>query len=404
MILFEENPKLGYYMVGKEKIHHKALALIKATETKQFPEWYFNREVFDTYPWSIEPSTSLKDLYRMRAQQIRDRFDYIRLEFSGGADSTVVLYSFLNNGIHLDEVVTRWPKAGEKHVPADPFNTTPENSLSEWEYACRPMLEWIKNVSPKTRITIVDFGEDMLAGKHDESWIYRTKEWLMPSYPFKTAIDSTIEHKKMLDTGKSVCVLWGVDKPKLCIKDSKWYFYFMDMQANDSSPDLGSYTNVTNEFFFWTPDLPEIVCKQAHTVMNWFNQPINQPLQHLVRWPNYSITQRAAFESIIKPLIFPEYDPATFQVGKTTSNFYNEMDSWFYPYFKDTNYGHAWQAGIRYLVDKIDSKYFNYDLGIPTGFVGFISPFYELGPAVYKSTGVNEHYRFRNLFATVVNQ
>jgi hypothetical protein len=394
MITFETNDNLGYYLVGEEKFHHKVMALIRATETNHFPEWHFNRDEFGRLDWFVEPETSLKELYRIRAQQLRDRYDYIRLEFSGGADSTMVLYSFLNNGIHLDEIVTRWPKAGQQHIPADPFNTTPENTMSEWTYACKPMLQWIQTYSPRTKITIVDFSDDMLLGKHDESWIYRTKEWLLPCYPFKTAVDSTVEHKKTLDSGKSVCVLWGVDKPKLCIKDQKWYLYFMDMQANDSSPDTGAYTNMTNEFFYWSADLPELVCKQAHIVKNWFNQPINQHLQHLVRWPNYSITQRAAFESLVKPLIFPDYDPTTFQVGKTTSNFYNEMDAWFFPNFKDSEYLKAWNAGIKYLVNKIDPKYFNYDIGVPTGFVGFIGSFYELGPAVYKSNGINDHFRF----------
>ena len=106
----ETNDKLGYYTVGQEKIHHKPIALMRATETNQFPEWHFNRTQLDAQVWDVEPSASLQELYRIRAQQIRDKYDYIRLEFSGGADSTVVLYSFLNNGIFVDEIVTRWPK------------------------------------------------------------------------------------------------------------------------------------------------------------------------------------------------------------------------------------------------------------------------------------------------------
>ena len=76
MINLENNPKLGYYTVGEERIYIKPRALIRATETGHFPEWNFNRDVFDPYPWDQEPETALKELYRIRAQQLRDRYDY----------------------------------------------------------------------------------------------------------------------------------------------------------------------------------------------------------------------------------------------------------------------------------------------------------------------------------------
>jgi hypothetical protein len=39
---------------------------------------------------------------------------------------------------------------------------------------------------------------------------------------------------------------------------------------------------------------------------------------------------------LAKPLIYPDYDPTTWQVSKTTTNFYAEMGYWFYKNFKDT--------------------------------------------------------------------
>jgi hypothetical protein len=391
----ETNDKLGYYTVGQEKIHHKPIALMRATETNQFPEWHFNRTQLDAQVWDVEPSASLQELYRIRAQQIRDKYDYIRLEFSGGADSTVVLYSFLNNGIFVDEIVTRWPKeAAEKIVRPDPYNLKPENSLSEYEYAAKPILEWVAKVSPNTKITMHDYSEDMLTGEHDESWIYGVKDWLLPSYQFKTSIHAMDEHKRTLDRGKSVCILWGVDKPKLCVRDGKWYVYFMDIQANNCSSDIGAYTNATNEYFFWSPDLPEIVCKQAHTIKNWFENPNNRAYQHLVRWPNYSLSHRVTYEALIKPLVFPEYDPNTFQCAKPTNSFYNEMDAWFYTNHQENNFYKAWQAGLQYLETKIDQKYFHYEWERATGFVSFISPMYCLGDSTFVDAGNNTFLKF----------
>lgn len=393
-MIYEENPKLGYYTVGTDRYYIKPTALIAATKTNQFPEWNFNRDVFEKFNWSVEPEISIKELYRIRAQQLRDRYDYIRLEVSGGGDSATAAFSFILNGIHLDEVVFRYPKTGEKNVTDDPFNTKPENTLSEWKYAAQPLLQWIATHAPKTKITMHDYSVDMLNSKHDESWVFRTKDYFQPGHAFKHTVDAVDSHKQTLDQGKSVCMLWGVDKPKVCIKDKKWYLYFMDVQANNANPEVGQWDNVTNEYFYWTPDLPELLCKQAHTIRKWFDLPSNTYLQHLARWPNYSFAQRTTFEHIIKPLLYPDYDPATFQTSKPTNSFYNEMDHWFYTNFQDTHVYRVWQAGLKHLVDNIDPKYFNNELGRPVGFVSFISPFYYLGDAVYQDTGINNHFKF----------
>jgi hypothetical protein len=394
MKLLEQNDKLGFYTVGADKYYIKPQALIAATKLNQFPEWNFNKNVFDQFDWSIEPEISVKELYRIRAQQLRDKYDYIRLEVSGGGDSATAAFSFILNKIHLDEVVFRYPKTGEKNVTDDPFNTKPENTLSEWKYAAQPLLKWISDNSPRTKITIHDYSVDMLNSNHDESWVYRTKDYFQPGHAFKHTVDAVDSHKTTLDQGKSVCMLWGVDKPKVCIKDKKWYLYFMDVQANNANPEVGMWDNVVNEYFYWTPDLPELLCKQAHTIRRWFDLPTNKYLQHLARWPNYSFSQRTTFEHIIKPLLYPDYDPATFQTSKPTNSFYNEMDHWFYTNFQDTHAYRTWQAGIKHLVDSIDPKYFNNEMGRPVGFVGFISPFYYLGDAEYESTGINDHFKF----------
>jgi hypothetical protein len=393
-INLEQNPKLGFYTVGDKIFYIKPLALIEATKSGHFPVWNFNNDIFGNVHWQVEPETDLRELYRIRAQQLRDKYDYIRLEVSGGGDSSTAAYSFIKNKIHLDEVVFRYPKTGEKNVSADPFNTKPENTLSEWEYAGKPFLQWVADNSPKTKITFHDYSQDMLNKGHNEEWVFRTKDYFQPGHAFKHTVDAVDSHKQTLDQGKSVCMLWGVDKPKVCIKDGKWYLYFMDVQANNANPEVGQWTNITNEYFFWTPDMPELLCKQAHIIKNWFDLPHNQYLQHLARWPNYSFSQRTTFEHIIKPLLYPDYDPTTFQTSKPTNSFYNEMDYWFYQNFKDTPAYSVWKAGLQHLVDNIDIKYFNKEMGTPVGFVGFLSPFYCLGDAYYVSSGINDHFRF----------
>jgi hypothetical protein len=394
MIKIENNPKLGFYTVGQKKFFSKPEALVEATKTNQFPEWNFSNEIFGAQTWSIEPNVSIQELYRMRAQQLRDRYDYIRLEFSGGSDSTTVLYSFVNNNIHIDEVVFRYPKTGEKNVNDDPFNYKCENTLSEAKYAAFPILNWLTTASPRTKITLHDYSKDMLNSSYDESWVYRSKDYFQPGHSFKHSKIGHHDHKLQADSGRSICILYGVDKPKICIKDSKWYVYFIDIIANHSVTDAGEYSNLTTEYFYWSPDLPEMLVKQAHVLRRWFDLPENRMLQYVCRWPNYSYTHRNAYESILKPLIYPDYDPATFQTNKATNSFYNEMDFWFYHNFKETQQFKIWRAGLSHLIDSIDPKYFNYEMKQPVGFVGFLSQFYYIGDASYTDTSINSHFKF----------
>jgi hypothetical protein len=367
---------------------------MEATKSLHFPIWNFNNEIFGGLDWEVEPEINLKELYRQRAQQLRDQYDWIRIEASGGGDSTTAIYSFLRNGIHLDEIVFRYPKKGEQGVTDDPFNTRAENALSEFQFAAKPLLEWVKTHFPKVKITIHDYSEYILDLDLDESWVLKGKDYFQLAHVLKHDATSFDEHRKQADNGKRICVLYGIDKPKMCIKDNGWYAYFMDLQANHSNVINNDYDNITNEYFYWTPDMPDIVRKQAHIIRTWFSLPQNKHMQFLARWPNYSVDQRTTFEAIVKPLIYPDYDFATFQTSKPSNSFYNEMDYWFRANFANTEAFKVQQAGQEFLVKNIDPKWFNRQLDRPVGFVGFLSPFYYLGPADYASTGVNEHFKF----------
>ena len=93
----EQNPKLGFYTVGDKTFYSKPEAMIYATQVGLYPQWHFNTKQFGNFDWEKEPETDLRELYRIRAQQLRDRYDYIRIEASGGGDSTTAIFSFLLN-------------------------------------------------------------------------------------------------------------------------------------------------------------------------------------------------------------------------------------------------------------------------------------------------------------------
>ena len=64
----------------------------------------FSPEFFSNKYWKQEPKESYEELLKQRCLQLRDTYSYIRVMFSGGADSTTMLNVFLRNGIHIDEI------------------------------------------------------------------------------------------------------------------------------------------------------------------------------------------------------------------------------------------------------------------------------------------------------------
>jgi hypothetical protein len=377
----ERNPKLGYYRVGTEIFYSKPRAYMYATEIDRIPEWVFNPLELAKFDWTHEPTAGIQELYRLRALQLREQYDWIRLETSGGGDSTTAVFAFLLNGIHLDEVVFRYPEKFDKNLTDDPFNTKPENTLSERQFAAEPLLNWIETHYPKVKVTIQDYSENFLNGDYmtDESWVFTTRDWFQPGHGAKFGNFNTIEHKRQADSGKKICALYGIDKPKACVMDNKWYVYYVDLQANATSPIINDYDNITSELFYWTPDMPEIVAKQAHMIKNWFDMPQHQQFRHLVDGPKTSTAQRTTYEWIVKSIIYPDYDLSTWQTSKPTNVFFNEMDTWFHVNLADTKFYSTWESGIGYLIDKIDLKFFHYDLGDVNGLEQSTSTFYYIG-------------------------
>ena len=174
------NSPHGYYIVGDQIYLNKSEAVFQASTTGKELVWKFHDDVFNTINWNQRPSGTLRDLYKERAQQIRDKYDYVVVHFSGGMDSWTVLNSFLSNGIHVDEIFTRWAFAERKFKDADSNNKDSSNLSSEFEYAVVPVLEHIKKNFPNINIVVDDYSEciqqelseeDFFASNHYQSML-----------------------------------------------------------------------------------------------------------------------------------------------------------------------------------------------------------------------------------------
>ena len=376
------NPKLGFYRVGDKTFNSKIEACQVSTTTNQHPTWHFNDAVWNRQPWHIEPEIDILELYRLRAKQIREQYDYVTIFYSGGSDSHSLVQAFIESGSHIDEIVTIWNRELDNKYISSSDVVDARNVEAEFDFTTRPGLDWIKSVSPKTKITYKDISKKIVSALDQSDgaeWLKTTQEHLNPQILTRWSVTRDRDQKIQLDRGKKNAIVVGIDKPKVCIKDGNYYLYFVDIICNIYSNGVNdqAYNNVEYVFFYWAPDMPEIVRKQAHMIKKWFE--CNPALKPLLNWPAKDWAQRTTYETIVRSIIYPQWPLDTFQVRKVTSIVYNEWDHWFYKNFHNTSAYANWEEGINTVQKTIDHKYLTYNVdGIFDGFVGMINGHFSL--------------------------
>jgi hypothetical protein len=358
--LFAKN---GFYQIGNAVCIHQLKAFQEATRTNLPIHWNFNDEVYQNFNWRKRLNLPITELYKIRAQQLRDKYDYLILWFSGGADSYVILRSFIDNNIHLDEVMVSWPVTFTSGKYTPNYDTNPENYLSEWDFSIKPALDTLSKINPKTRISIVDTVFNSIEDYEDTITLVDKHNYVAINR--QRLFD--LELKERYKTHKNIACIAGAAPPELLVLDNKWLaVQFRDtlatsgMGKSDYLPD-GTPRNV--EYFYWTPDFPEIVREQAHIVLDYLN--INP--QSRTAFPNFNLNTRQItsidFEykrQLIKYLVYPTWNLTTFQVKKQ-KDFYNksEIYQWFFSNKESEKYLESWRAAIRSEYNLIDNKWFN---------------------------------------------
>ena len=359
----------SYYKVG-EKIHFsKMLAFIDASERKLPVTWSFYDSIFSSVDASTLGRTPLNELYRQRALQLRDEYDYLILNYSGGSDSGYILKTFIENGIKLDQGRVKHPFSlidKGLHNPTA-WSTRPENKLSEWDYTVKPDLEWLSKNQPEIKIQLIDW----LAEGMDQSYFNDDLfEGLYAQYFMSNILrqnNKVIDpiEEKLLSQGKKVASISGVDKPRLdASSDNKVYLEFVDGPIAINPPTIQNSTGT--EYFYWTPKMPNLAFEMAYQTLQWYNKnPEHQDILFKDKWKNRYNKRHQIMGDIIRPVLYPGWDISRFQVDKPPNGVYED----FRPgeYFVETNpevmkIKEAWKYRYKSYLDKLDRK-----LTLPNG-------------------------------------
>jgi len=225
---------MWHYSVDGETFTNKITAYNKSKNIK-----FNSPKIYEGVDFSIEPESTFQNLLKQQAQKIRDTNDVVRLYYSGGSDSLLMLETFLTNDIHVDEIVCL--KSG---IPQADFEID--------QYA----IPFLKNKTlSKTKVTI------NTPTMEDYENHYGTSAIDIKFYPWNTyfRLHQTLELFNEENMRPGVANVKGFDKPKIMKCGNEWYTYFLDV-------DMEPLPHVINFF----SDNPAVHSKQAHMFLREF--------------------------------------------------------------------------------------------------------------------------------------
>jgi hypothetical protein len=361
-----DNNQLGHYRVGSKKFLNKYEALLDASSVKQPATYHWFDKVFGTFDRNLLGKRSLDLLYRERAQQLRDSYDYLILNYSGGCDSYNILRTFIDNGIKLDQIMVCWPFGAKKagvYTPNDQDKRV-ENFMSEWDFATRPDLEWLATNHPEIKIELIDWAEPFVNSPgfvNENSFSNLNHFHNLADLARSTLFSSTEE--KLISQGKKVATIWGIDKPGIFLSNnSEVYMSFADSIVTVAHP--APCNPKGTEYFYWTPDMPIIAYEMAYQTANWFKA---RPHHHAnmwrddvdpytVNWDHYvlcmMVNQVAARDSC-----YTNWPRGKFQVNKPLNAVRADKDFWLYSHDEMSHHVTRWKDLYGGLLKNVDAEF-----------------------------------------------
>lgn len=398
--MISRQDKFGFYEVGPKLKFYSKLEAVEVSKKLNLPmRWVFNDSVYDSYDWTVEPTTTLAELYKRRAQQLREQYDHLILWYSGGADSANILRSFVDNDIKLDEVLSFINYS----VTRDKEHIT----NAEVFYVADPTIRKVQEKQPDLKYRVEDIANVMADTYSDRTgidWIYDLNGFITPHSLGKQELKLSIpEWKNMYEQGKKVCHIFGIDKPIVRHIGDKFMFHFWDRVDNAVTARSQRLDRPWeyNELFYWTPDLPEIVIKQAHVIKRYlktirpedFDQEIVNkehkewgPHALTREWErgarHVSIGDRAKESYItydkIHELIYPGWYPVPYQI-KTRGIVFSDKDDWFWTATGNEQARTNHLTGLKELWLQMPDEFKRNTSDMSTGFKPTNSKAYNLG-------------------------
>jgi hypothetical protein len=206
-------------------------------------------KAYDRYDWTQDPALSWEELLRLRCIQLRERYHNLKMLFSGGRDSTCALRSFAANGVPLDELL---------------IVDYRENPIRHKEFLTwiKPQAERYQQVNPQVKITTLTVDFKDYNDWYNEDWTQTGRGNTLRGY-FQPSDYTWMIQRQLGREHSNTGIINGLEKPTLRVMNGGIYATQIDQCFLHyfNNPDI-------MEFFYLTPDLPELHIKQCHMAVN----------------------------------------------------------------------------------------------------------------------------------------
>ena len=357
----EQRKMLGYYVVNGVIYVNKYHALENCTNG-EWPKWVFHDEIYRNVNWNNPPKESIYEVYKRRAIQLREKYDYVLLYYSGGVDSHAMLHAFVDNNIQIDGVIVSGSFS---------LNTAVSKTCnSEQNNVAFPYLENLKQQN-KLHCPVYALDTVKYHKFDDENWVYACGQSLSPQVHSYNFFWKEPWIQDFLMKG-STCFVRGVDKPRIILDDDTWKVGFLDTHIMSGTPtgELAKNQNWDiQEYFYWSPDFTDILNKQVNMCVDWFEEHLSKDECRRITTKNAEFP-RSEYNKYIDPIVYQKYltqlpgeDRNYFTLNKPFSANVWHKDLWFMEN-KDLHKSdfNAWLAGLEMLSKKIPKQYFNHAL------------------------------------------
>lgn len=294
------NKKL-YWVCDGKVFYNKWKAIAHSRQVQKPIHFHFFDDDFSRYDWSKEPPESWDELLKLRALQLREKYDYIRLFYSGGVDSQTMLETFLKHDIPIDEILIYRGSASTDNMDEEPAD-------DEVRLVALPFLESVKGKLGKTKINILETGASWLSDNLNEDYFYEESTFAIRLWCERHLYRRDPSLRDPAEKGLLHCDLRGGDKPKVFLENGQ---YYMAMYDSSRIWDIG---DEYLENFYLTPDMPEVHAKQCHMVKNYlkFKYPEHKSIKEF-----FNVFDTEKLELINKVCRVPRYKEFNLGKGKT---------------------------------------------------------------------------------------
>lgn len=349
--------KTGVYSVNGVHYANKILAM-QACPDGYYPTWEFLNDI-GNFNWSQEPNGTLLDWYRLRAEQIRNKYDRVLLLFSGGIDSITMLRSFVDNGIPFEGVASYGSFSLPNH----------EKYLRNQE-VLHMAIPYVQQLKKKFNIEFDHYLIDDVKfyNIYDrEDWIDQSKGNLFsPEVAFWSQFCRDTWVLNHCEKGSTV-LLRGVDKPRVLFEDNTWKLSFLDVSSHTlHDPWTKTHDTLYHDFFYWTDDMPQVVCKQAHAIKNFFSSWDHTSKDFLEIFSrDKNRYDRKKYVEWIDPIIYGPYlsekpgeSRKYFSLGKSPWQNYWRKDDAFFVNASQQQLSN-WKFGVEQMASMVPSRFYN---------------------------------------------